>query len=133
MILNKCGTHIIMFKTYFLYHQNAHFILEGVVTTFQVYIIIVFFMTTKVKPKVKISGINFFCNHMPSQLISFYLLISLEGMSTLIQSQGHQIEPFILFCFRSRFRSCLLIVFVMRALLSSALSKRFFCNLILFV
>ena len=32
-----------MFKTYFLYHQNAHFILEGVVTTFQVYIIIVFF------------------------------------------------------------------------------------------
>ena len=38
----------LMFKTYFLYHQNAHFILEGVVTTFQVYIIIVFFMTTKV-------------------------------------------------------------------------------------
>ena len=58
MILNKCGTHIIMFKTYFLYHQNAHFILEGVVTTFQVYIIIVFFMTTKVKMLTKSENIR---------------------------------------------------------------------------
>ena len=38
----------LMFKTYCLYHGNAHFILEGVVTTFQLYIIIVFFMTTMV-------------------------------------------------------------------------------------
>ena len=108
----------LMFKTYFLYHQNAHFILEGVVTTFQVYIIIVFFMTTKVNMLTKSENFKKsknnkkICNHMPSQLISFYLLISLEGMSTLIRSQGHQIEPFFLFCFRSRFRSCLLIVFV---------------------
>ena len=128
-----------MFKTYFLYHQNAHFILEGVVTTFQVYIIIVFFMTTMVNMLTKSENFKKsknnkkICNHMPSQLISFYLLISLEGMSTLIRGQGHQIESFFLFCFRSRFRSCLLIVFVKRALLSSALSKRFFCNLILFV
>ena len=89
-----------MFKTYFLYHQNAHFILEGVVTTFQVYIIIVFFMTTKVNMLTKSENfkksknIKKICNRMPSQLISFYLLISLEGMSTLIRSQGHQIEPF---------------------------------------
>ena len=91
---------------------------QGVVTTFQVYIIIVFFMTTKVNMLTKSENFKksknnkIFCNHMPSQLISFYLLISLEGMSTLIPSQGHQIEPFFLFCFRSRFRSCLLIVFV---------------------
>ena len=49
MILNKNVEDIyLMFKTYFLYHQNAHFIHEGVVTTFQVYIIIVFFITTMV-------------------------------------------------------------------------------------
>ena len=48
MILNKCGTHISHVQNILLYHQNAHFILEGVVTTFQVYIIIVFFMTTMV-------------------------------------------------------------------------------------
>ena len=107
----------LMFKTYFLYHQNAHFILEGVVTTFQVYIIIVFFMTTMVNMLTKSENFKKsknnkkICNYMPSQLISFYLLISLEGMSTLIRSQGHQIESFFLFCFRSRFRSCLLIVF----------------------
>ena len=96
----------LMFKTYFLYHQNAHFILEGVVTTFQVYIIIVFFMTTMVNMLTKSENFKKsknnkkICNHMPSQLISFYLLISLEGMSTLIRSQGHQIESFFLFCFR---------------------------------
>ena len=84
--------------------------------------------------KSKFQKIKKSCNHMPSQLISFYLLISLEGMSTLIRSQGHQIEFFFfLFCFRSRFRSCLLIVLSSRALLSSALSKRLFCNLILFL
>ena len=93
----------LMFKTYFLYHQNAHFILEGVVTTFQVYIIIVFFMTTMVNMLTKSENFKksknnkTFCNHMPSQLMSFYLLISLEGMSTLIRSQGHQIESFF-FC-----------------------------------
>ena len=129
----------LMFKTYFLYHQNAHFILEGVVTTFQVYIIIVFFMTTMVNmltqsenfKKSKNNKKN--CNHMPSQLISFYLLISLEGMSTLIRSQGHQIEPF--FCSVSvlDFALALSLFLSSRALLSSALSKRFFCNLILFV
>ena len=74
----------LMFKTYFLYHQNAHFILEGVVSTFQVYIIIVFFMTTIVNMLTKRENFKksknnkTFCNHMPSQLISFYLLISLE-------------------------------------------------------
>ena len=57
-----------MFKTYFLYHQNAHFILEGVVTTFQVYIIIVFFMTTKVNMLTKSENqkIKKNCNHMPT-------------------------------------------------------------------
>ena len=120
----------LMFKTYFLYHQNAHFILEGVVTTFfQVYIIIVFFMTTKVNMLTKSENfkksknIKKFCNHMPSQLVSFYLLISLEGMSTLIWSQGHQIEPFF-------FGSVSVLDFALafslflssRALLSSALS-----------
>ena len=90
-----------MFKTYFLYHQNAHFILQGVVPTFQVYIIIVFFMTTMVNMLTKSENFKKsknnkkICNHMPSQLISFYLLISLEGMSTLIRSQGHQIESFL--------------------------------------
>ena len=95
-----------MFKTYFLYHQNARFILEGVVTTFQVYIIIVFFMTTMVNMLTKSENFKKSknnkknCNHMPSQLISFYLLISLEGMSTLVRSQGHQIESFfVLFPF----------------------------------
>ena len=92
------NTLYLMFKTYFLYHQNAHFILEGVVTTFQVYIIIVFFMTTMVNmlTKSKFQKIKKICNHMPSQLISFYVLISLE-VSTLIRSQGHQIE-FFFFC-----------------------------------
>ena len=129
----------LMFKTYFLYHQNAHFILEGVVTTFQVYIIIVFFMTTKVNMLTKSENFKKsknnkkFCNHMPSQFISFYLLISLEGMSTLIRSQGHQIEPF--FCSVSvlDFALAFSLFLSSRALLSSALSKRFFCNLILFV
>ena len=60
-----------MFKTYFLYHQNAHFILEGVVTTFQVYIIIVFFMTTMVNMLTKSENFKKsknnkkICNHMP--------------------------------------------------------------------
>ena len=98
MILNKCGTHI-------SHVQNilSHFILEGVVTTFQVYIIIVFFMTTMVNMLTKCENFKKSknnkknCNHMPSQLISFYLLISLEGMSTLIRSQGHQIESFFPF------------------------------------
>ena len=128
-----------MFKTYFLYHQNAHFILEGVVTTFQVYIIIVFFMTTKVNMLTKSENFKKSknnkknCNHMPSQLISFYLLISLEGMSTLIRSQGHQIEPF--FCSFSvlDFALAFSLFLSSRALLSTALSKRFFCKLILFV
>ena len=121
----------LVFKTYFL---NAHFILQGVVTTFQVYIIIVFFMTTKVNMLTesenfkKSKNNKNFCNHMPSQLISLYLLISLEGMSTLIRSQGHQIELFFFFllCFRSRFRSCLLIVFVKP-------SPPFFSTLLVFV
>ena len=125
-----------MFKTYFLYHQNAHFILEGVVTTFQVYIIIVFFMTTMVNMLTKSENFKKSknnkknCNHMLSQLISFYLLISLEGMSTLIRSQGHQI-----FCSVSvlDFALAFSLFLSSRALLSSALSKRFFCNLILFV
>ena len=129
----------LMFKTYFLYHQNAHFILEGVVTTFQVYIIIVFFMTTIVNMLTKSENFKKsknnkkICNHMPSQLISFYLLISLEGMSTLIRSQGHQIESF--FCSVSvlDFALAFSLFLSSRALLSSALSKRFFCNLILFV
>ena len=129
----------LMFKTYFLYHQNAHFILEGVVTTFQVYIIIVFFMTTMVNMLTKsenfkkLKNNKKFCNHMPSQLISFYLLISLEGVSTLIRSQGHQIESF--FCSVSvlDFALAFSLFLSSRALLSSALSKRFFCNLILFV
>ena len=126
----------LMFKTYFLYHQNAHFILEGVVTTFQVYIIIVFFMTTMVNmltKSEKFQKIKKICNHMPSQLISFYLLISLEGMSTLIRSQGHQIESF--FCSVSvlDFALAFSLFLSSRALLSSALSKCFFCNLILFV
>ena len=129
----------LMFKTYFLYHQNAHFILQGVVATFQAYIIIVFFMTTMVNMLTKSENVKKsknnkkICNHMPSQLISFYLLISLEGMSTLIRSQGHQIESFFLFCFHSRFRSCLLIVFVKPSPPFFSTSKRFFCNLILFV
>ena len=99
------NTLYLMFKTYFLYHQNAHCILEGVVTTFQVYIIIVFFMTTKVNMLTKSENFKKsknnkkICNHMPSQLISFYLLISLEGMSTLIRSQGHQIESFFFVLF----------------------------------
>ena len=130
----------LMFKTYFLYHQNAHFILEGVVTTFQVYIIIVFFMTTmgnmlnKSENFKKSKNNQKICNHMPSQLISFYLLISLEGMSTLIRSQGHQIESFF-FCSVSvlDFALAFSLFLSSRALLSSALSKRFFCNLILFV
>ena len=129
----------LMFKTYFLYHQNSHFILEGVVTTFQVYIIIVFFMTTMVNMLTKSENFKKsksnkkICNHMPSQLISFYLLISLEGMSTLILSQGHQIESF--FCSVSvlNFALTFSLFLSSRALLSSALSKRFFCNLILFV
>ena len=129
----------LMFKTYLLYHQNAHFILEGVVTTFQVYIIIVFFMTTMVNMLTKSENFKKSknnkknCNHMPSQLISFYLLISLEGMSTLIRSQGHQIESF--FCSVSvlDFALAFSLFLSSRALLSSALSKRFFCNLILFV
>ena len=129
----------LMFKTYFLYHQNAHFILEGVVTTFQVYIIIVFFMTTMANMLTKSENFKKSknnknnCNHMPSQLISFYLLISLEGMSILIRSQGHQIESF--FCSVSvlDFALAFSLFLSSRALLSSALSKRFFCNLILFV
>ena len=40
---------------------------------------------------------------------------------------------FLFFRFRSPFRSCPLIFFVKRARLSFALSKRFFCNSILFV
>ena len=128
-----------MFKTYFLYHQNAQFILEGVVTTFQVYIIIEFFMTTMVNMLTKSENFKKSknnkknCNHMPSQLIIFYLLISLEGMSTLIRSQGHQIESF--FCSVSvlDFALAFSLFLSSRALLSSALSKRFFCNLILFV
>ena len=139
MILNKCGTHYLMFKTYFLYHQNAHFILEGVVTTFQVYIITVFFMTrmvnmlTKSENFKKSKNNKKICNHMPSQLISFYLLISLEGMSTLIRSQGHQIESF--FCSVSvlDFALAFSLFLSSRTLLSSALTKRFFWNLILFV
>ena len=90
------------------------------------------FLTTKVNMLTKSENFKKsknnkkICNHMPSQLISFYLLISLEGMSTLIRSQGHQIEPFFLFCFRSRFRSCLLIVFVKP-------SPPFFSTLLVFV
>ena len=128
-----------MFKTYFLYHQNAHFILEGVVTTFQVYIIIVFFMTTMVNMLTKSENFKKSknnkknCNHMPSQLISFYLLISLEGMSTLIRSQGHQIESFFFSVSVQDFALAFSLFLSSRAILSSALSKRFFCNLILFV
>ena len=102
MILNKCGTHISHVQNIlFISSEYAHFILEGVVTTFQVYIIIVFFMTTMVNmlTKSKFQKIKKICNHMPSQLISFYLLISLEGMSTLIRSQGHQIEFFFFVLF----------------------------------
>ena len=118
----------LMFKTYFLYHQNAHFILEGVVTTFQVYIIIVIFMTTKVNTLTKSENFKKsknnkkFCNHMPSQLISFYLLISLEGMSTLIRSQGHQIEPFFFSVSVLDFALAFSLFLSSRALLSSALS-----------
>ena len=127
----------LMFKTYFLYHQNAHFILKGVVTIFQVYIIIVFFMTTMVNMLTKSENFKKSknnkknCIHMPSQLISFYLLISLEGMSTLIRSQGHQ----FFFCSVSvlDFALAFSLFLSSRALLSSALSKHFFCNLILFV
>ena len=129
----------LMFKTYFLYHQNAQFILKGVVTAFQVYIIIVLFMTTMVNMLTKSENFKKsnnnkkICNHMPSQLISFYLLISLEGMSTLIRSQGHQIESF--FCSVSvlDFTLAFSLFLSSRAFHSSALSKRFFCNLILFV
>ena len=133
------NTLYLMFKTYFLYHQNAHFILEGVVTTFQVYIIIVFFMTTMVNMLAKSENFKKsknnkkICNHMPSQLISFYLLISLEGMSTLIRSQGHQIDLFCCSVSVLDFALAFSLFLSSRALLSSALSKRFFCNLILFV
>ena len=92
----------------------------------------IFFMTTMVNmlnksekfKKSKNNKKN--CDHMPSQLISFYLLISLEGKSTLIRSQGHQIESF--FCSVSvlDFALAFSLFLSSRALLSSALSKRFF-------
>ena len=91
MILNKCGTHISHVQNILFISSDAHFILEGVVTTFQVYIIIVFLMTTMVNMLTqsenfkKSKNNKTFCNHMPSQLISFYLLISLEGCRPYIK------------------------------------------------
>ena len=116
MILNKCGTHISHVQNILFISSECPFHIRGCGNNIsKVYIIIVFFMTTMVNMLTKSENFQNnkkICNHMPSQLISFYLLISLEGMSTLIRSQGHQIELFFLFCFRFRFRSCLLIVFV---------------------
>ena len=48
MILNKCGTHISHVQNILFISSECPFQLEGVVTTFQLYIIIVFFMTTMV-------------------------------------------------------------------------------------
>ena len=48
MILNKCGTHNISCSKHTFISSECPFHTRGVVTTFQVYIIIVFFMTTMV-------------------------------------------------------------------------------------
>ena len=128
----------LMFKTYFLYHQNAHFILEGVVTTFQVYIIIVFFMTTMVNmltKSEKFQKIKKICNHIPSQLISFqFLSLDFFRRDVDLNSESGTSNR-IFFCSVSvlDFALAFSLFLSSRALLSSALSKRFFCNLILFV
>ena len=95
----------VMFKTYFLYHQNAHFILEGVVTTFQIYIIIVFFMTTMVNMLTKSENFKKSknnkknCNHMPSQLISFYLFFIRDVDLNSESGTSNRIFFFVLFPF----------------------------------
>ena len=113
MILNKCGTHISHVQNILFISSECPFHTRGCgnnISSIHHYSIFYDYNGSENFKKLKNNKKN--CNHMPSQLISFYLLISLEGMSTLIRSQGHQIESFFLFCFRSRFRSCLLIVFV---------------------
>ena len=139
MILNKCGTHISHVQNTLFISSEYPFHTGGCgnnVSSIHHYSI---FMTTKVNMLIKSENFKKsknnkkICNHMPSQLISFYLLISLEGMSTLIRSQGHQIELF--FCSVSvlDFALAFSLFLSSRTLLSSALSKHFFCKLILFV
>ena len=87
MILNKCGTHISHVQNILFISSECPFHTRGCGNN--------------------ISSIHHifydyngqYVNQKPSQLISFYLLVSLEGMSTLIRSQGHQIEFFFLVLF----------------------------------
>ena len=125
-----------MFKTYFLYHQNAHFILEGVVTTFQVYIIIVFFMTTMVNmlTKSKFQKIKKICK--PHALtIDQFLSLDFFRRDVDLNSESGTSSRIFYFCSVSvlDFALAFTLFLSSRALLSSALSKHFFYNLILFV
>ena len=139
MILNKCGTlshvqNILFISSECPFHTRG---CGNNISSIHHYSIFYDYKGQYVNQKWKFQRIKNnkkFCNHMPSQLISFYLLISLEGMSTLIRSQGHQIRTFF-FCSVSvlDFALAFSLFLSSRALLSSALSKRFFCNLILFV
>ena len=118
MILNKCETHTSHVQNILFISSECPFHTRGCgnnissIHHYSIFMTTMVNMLTKSENFKKSKNNKKICNYMPSQLISFYLLISLEGMSTLIRSQGHQIESFFLFCFRSRFRSCLLIVFV---------------------
>ena len=90
MILSKCGTHISHVQNILFISSECPFHTRGCgnnISSIHHYSI---FMTTMVNmlTKSKFQKIKKICNHMPSQLISFYLLISLEGMSTFNSESG---------------------------------------------
>ena len=97
--LNEVERIFLVFKTDFLYHQNAHFILKGADwIIFKYTSLYFFFMSTKVNRSTKSDF--FYKFQIIKKLITkkknysvrsllldhFYLLISLEGMSTFIRS-----------------------------------------------
>ena len=97
MILNKCGIHISHVQNILFISSECPFHTRECgnnISSIHHYMTTKVNMLTKSENFKKSKNNKKICNHMPSQLISFYLLISLEGMSTLIRSQGHQIEPF---------------------------------------
>ena len=117
MILNKCETHISHVQNKLFISSECPFHTRGCgnnissIHHYSIFMTTMVNMLTKSENFKKSKNNQNICNYMPSQLISFYLLISLEGMSTLMRSQGHQIESFfVLFPFS--ISPCLLIVFV---------------------